>query len=245
MQGHVQDCFQNGTQARASRATHYQFTLMNPFFNPGPDPEHPGCADPDRRREPLHGTSWPVSSATGCVCTRLRPSASPKRSLVPAIQDGRREGWDARPADIDLIGAPFLAVAPTMKSGVEAGQARGQAAHRILRLHTHLPFGARVPRLDATSANELHQLSRERGSWTELPKQSSRTRCSTNGPSSATAEDFSWRTRSRERCSGCSSRHRPPRPAARHCAAEEDWLRETLAKIRQELSKRRSTEPFA
>lgn len=156
------DTFQNGTRPEFE-GEHYRFTLMNPFFNPGPI-EHP--------RVPVHLAAvnpyMARLSAELCDGLRLHPVATfryAREVVLPAVAEGAAASGRAA-ADIEVIGAPFLAVADT-EEGVEA--ARGA-------LKQHIAFYCSTPTYHAVLHHhgwtdigiDLHQLSRE-GRWQEMP----------------------------------------------------------------------------
>jgi len=144
---------------------HYQFTLMSPFFNPGPI-EHPHI--------PIHlaAVNPYMARLAGELCDglRLHPVATfryAREVLLPAIAAGSgKAGRDA--SAFDLIGAPFLAIARDRKGVAEARRALKQhiafyastrTYHSVLEFHGWLDVG-----------HELHRLSRE-GKWREMPAQ--------------------------------------------------------------------------
>ncbi len=145
-------------------AEHYRFSLMNPFFNPGPI-EHPNV--------PIYlaAVNPYMARLAGELCDglRLHPIATFRytREVVrPAIEAGAKQaGRD--PSEIDVIGAPFLAIARD-EQGVEAARralkqhiafyASTRTYHAVLEFHGWLDIG-----------HELHQMSRE-GKWKEMPE---------------------------------------------------------------------------
>jgi probable F420-dependent oxidoreductase len=138
---------------------------MNPFFNPGPI-EHPEV--------PIHlaAVNPYMARLAGELGDglRLHPIATFRYSrevVLPAIEAGAKKAG-RQPAEIDLIGAPFLAVAAD-EAGVEAAK---QA------LKQHIAFYASTPTYHAVLefhgwqevGQELHRLSRT-GGWKEMPNQ--------------------------------------------------------------------------
>jgi len=144
---------------------HYRFSLMSPFFNPGPI-DHPHV--------PIHlaAVNPYMSRLAGELCDglRLHPIATFKYArevVLPAIATGAaKAGRD--PSEFDLIGAPFLAIARD-EDGVAAARralkqhiafyASTRTYHAVLEFHGWLDVG-----------QELHRLSRE-GKWKEMPAQ--------------------------------------------------------------------------
>ncbi len=138
---------------------------MNPFFNPGPiDYPHPQIH--------LAAVNPYMAHLAGELCDglRLHPIATfryTREVVVPSLEAGA-EASGRKLADLDLIGAPFLAVAKT-EEGVEAAKralkqhiafyASTRTYHSVLKFHGWLDVG-----------NSLHQMSRE-GRWKEMPGQ--------------------------------------------------------------------------
>jgi probable F420-dependent oxidoreductase len=143
---------------------HYQFTLLPPFFNPGPieHPDVPVC---------IAGVNHYMAQLAGELCDalRLHPIATfrfAREVVMPAIERGAKRA-DREASRVELIGAPFLAVGQD-EAELEAakGGLRQQIAfyastptyHPVLELHGWGELGS-----------ELHRLSRE-GRWTEMPE---------------------------------------------------------------------------
>jgi probable F420-dependent oxidoreductase len=156
--------FQNGAKPDFE-GEHYRFSLMSPFFNPGPI-EHPHI--------PIHlaAVNPYMSRLAGELCDglRLHPIATfryAREVVLPAIAAGAsKAGRDA--SEIDLIGAPFLAIARDGEGVAAARSALKQhiafyastrTYHAVLEFHGWLDVG-----------HELHRLSRE-GKWREMPAQ--------------------------------------------------------------------------
>lgn len=155
------DTFQNGTKP-GFEGDHYRFTLMNPFFNPGPI-DHPHV--------PIHlaAVNPYMARLAGELCDglRLHPVATfryTREVVLPAVAEGAaRSGRDA--AEVELIGAPFLAVARN-----EDGLAEAAAD-----LKQHVAFYCSTPTYHAVLEHhgwsdvgeQLHRLSRE-GRWAEM-----------------------------------------------------------------------------
>ncbi len=156
------DSFQSGTRPDF-KGEYYQFSLMPPFFNPGPI-EHPHVPIQIAAVNPYMGRL----AGELCDGLRLHPIATfrfAREVVVPAIAEGAETaGRDV--SEIDLIGAPFLALARD-EEGVES-------AKRALK--QHIAFYGSTPTyhsvLDFHGWSEigqaLHKLSRE-GQWKQMP----------------------------------------------------------------------------
>ena len=158
------ETFQSGEKP-SFRGKDYQFTLMNPFFNPGPI-EHP--------QVPIYlaAVNTYMARLAGELCDglRLHPIATfryTREVVLPAVRAGA-EAAGRKLADVDMIGAPFLAIAKDAE-GVDAAKralkqhiafyASTRTYHAVLEFHGWLEVG-----------HELHRLSRE-GKWKEMPDQ--------------------------------------------------------------------------
>ena len=214
------ESFQTGAKP-AFRGEHYQFTLCPPFFNPGPI-EHPHVPIQIAAVNPYMGRL----AGELCDGLRLHPIATfrfVREVLVPAIAAGAEKAG-RRASDVDLIGAPFLAIARD-----EAGLLR---ARRDLK--QHIAFYASTPTYHSVlefhgwqdTAQALHRLSRE-GRWKEMPDAISDAMLD-EWAIVATADDFVERTR--ERCRGLFSTLLLDLPA--ELRADDDWVRETVAGLR-------------
>ncbi|MFT5441469.1 MAG: putative F420-dependent oxidoreductase [Myxococcota bacterium] len=143
---------------------HYSFSLMNPFFNPGPI-DYPAP-------EILIAAVNPyMARLAGELCDglRLHPISTfdfTAKSVLPAIAEGaKRAGRDAN--DIDVVGAPFLCLAKD-EEGVRAAMEDQKQ---------HIAFYASTPTYHSVlehhdwmdTAQELHQMTRA-GKWNELSK---------------------------------------------------------------------------
>lgn len=157
------ETFRNGEQPSYFRGQHYQFTLMPPFFNPGPI-EYP--------QVPIYiaAVNPYMARLAGELCDglRLHPISTfrfTREVVLPAIEAGVKKSG-RRFADVDVVGAPFIAVGENEK-GVEAAKralkqhiafyASTRTYHSVLEFHGWGDVGL-----------ELHQLSRE-GKWREMP----------------------------------------------------------------------------
>jgi probable F420-dependent oxidoreductase len=158
------DAFQNGGRPNFE-SEHYQFSLMAPFFNPGPI-EHPHV--------PLYiaAVNNYMARLSGEVCDGLRlhpisTFAHTRAEVLPSVETGAKKSG-RQLSDIDIIGAPFLAIG-TNEEEVETAKQD---------LKQHIAFYASTPTyhsvlefhdwMDVAAA--LHQLSRA-GKWTEMPNQ--------------------------------------------------------------------------
>jgi len=157
--------FRNPKQPTYFEGEHYRFTLMTPFFNPGPI-EYP---DP-----PIYIAAVNTYNARLCgqLCDGLRahPVATfryTEQVLMPAIEQGALKAGRSL-ADIDIVGSPFLALGAD-EEGVEKAKtalkqqiafyASTPSYHSVLEFHGWLEVGQR-----------LFELSKQ-GKWTDMPKQ--------------------------------------------------------------------------
>jgi probable F420-dependent oxidoreductase len=157
--------FQNPREPEYFEGEHYRYTLMSPFFNPGPI-EHPDI--------PIYIAAVNTYNARLCgeLCAGLRAHpvatfAYSRDVIMPAIAEGAARAGRSL-ADIDVVGSPFLAVAADAE-GVEKAKAAlkqhiafyasTRTYHSVLSYHGWEDLGAK-----------LHRLSVE-GKWTELPLQ--------------------------------------------------------------------------
>jgi len=158
------EAFQSGARPDF-RGEHYQFTLMSPFFNPGPI-EHPHV--------PIYlaAVNPYMAKLSGELCDGLRlhpisTFAHTRAEVLPQVEAGARKSGRSR-ADIDVIGAPFLAIGDDAEGVEQAKQA----------LKQHIAFYASTPTYHSVLefhdwmdvAEALHKLSRE-GRWTDMPSQ--------------------------------------------------------------------------
>jgi probable F420-dependent oxidoreductase len=104
----VWDCWQNGTELDF-RSDHYDLTLMNPLFDPGPI---------DQPTIPIHvaAVNAGMARVAGRVADGLRPHPICTRRyldqvLVPAIAEGARQA--GRTADsVEICASPLIVTAP-------------------------------------------------------------------------------------------------------------------------------------
>jgi len=156
--------FQTGERPEFT-GEHYQFTLMSPFFNPGPI-EHPHV--------PIYiaAVNNYMARLSGELCDGLRlhpisTFAHTRAEVLPAVEAGATTSGRIL-ADIDIVGAPFLAIGAT--------EEEVETAKRDLK--QHIAFYASTPTYHSVLefhgwmdvAAELHGLSRA-GKWTEMPEQ--------------------------------------------------------------------------
>jgi probable F420-dependent oxidoreductase len=154
--------FQDGKSPEYFKGEHYQFTLLPPFFNPGPI-DHPHVPID------LAAVNGYMARTAGELCDglRLHPISSFRHTrevILPAIAEGARRAGRS-PSEIDLIAAPFL-VTGRGEAEVEAAKqalkqriafyASTPAYHPVLEFHGWMDL-----------AHELHRLSRE-GKWREM-----------------------------------------------------------------------------
>jgi len=158
------EAFQTGGKPRFE-SEHYQFSLMAPFFNPGPI-EHPHV--------PIYiaAVNNYMARLSGEICDGLRlhpisTFAHTRAEVLPSVAAGAKKAGRTL-ADVDIIGAPFLAIG--------RDEAEVEAAKQDLK--QHIAFYASTPTYHSVLefhgwmdvAASLHQLSRA-GKWTEMPDQ--------------------------------------------------------------------------
>jgi probable F420-dependent oxidoreductase len=157
------ESFQNPRKPSTFTGEHYQFTMMPPFFNPGPI-EH--------SRIPIYiaAVNTYMAGLAGELCdgVRVHPISTFRHNrevLVPTIAKGAEKSGRSL-SDIDVVGCPFLAASENAE-GLEAAKAavRQRIAfyastrtyHSVLEFHGWGDVG-----------RELHRLSLE-GKWREMP----------------------------------------------------------------------------
>jgi probable F420-dependent oxidoreductase len=154
--------FQGGARPEF-RGDHYQFTLMSPFFNPGPN-QHPDV--------PIHISAVNRHNCrlAGELCdgNRMHPLNTPayiKDVIRPAVENGcRASGRDI--TEVEIVANPFTI---TGKGRAELDEARAL-------IRRHISFYASTPTYFAVmehhgwreTGQHLHSLSRE-GRWQEMP----------------------------------------------------------------------------
>jgi probable F420-dependent oxidoreductase len=156
--------FANPRKPTYFEGEHYKFTLMPPFFNPGPI---------DYPAPPIHiaAVNKYMCRLAGEMCDglRLHPIATFKYTaevIRPAIERGTRKAG-RKLSDVDIVGAPFLAIG---KNGQEITAAKNALRQRISfyastrTYHSVLDFHGWVD-----VGLELHELSLK-GKWQEMPR---------------------------------------------------------------------------
>ncbi len=157
----IWDCWQNGTPLNF-RGKHYTFTLMTPFFNPGPI-EHP--------RIPVHiaAVNAFMARLAGEICDgiRLHSFLSPKylrEVIIPAVQAGAARAGRALD-DFELAGAGFVIAGRT-----EADLApQREAVRRQLAFYASTRTYRPVMAIHGwgETVDQLHRLSLQ-GRWAEM-----------------------------------------------------------------------------
>lgn len=155
--------FQTPDKPTFFEGQHYQFTLIPPFFNPGPI-DHPHV--------PLYvaAVNPYMARLSGEICDglRLHPIATFRYTrdvILPAIAQGFEKSG-RKSADFDLVGAPFMALGRDA-SEVERAKdklrrqiafyASTRSYHGVLAYHGWEDVGAKLHRLSVS------------GKWAELP----------------------------------------------------------------------------
>lgn len=213
------ETFQNGTKP-AFKGEEYHFTLMNPFFNPGPI-DHPHI--------PIHlaAVNPYMARLSGELCDGLRvhPIATfdyVTKVIGPAVAEGAAKAGRAL-ADIDLIGAPFLAVATDDEGVVRAREELKQhiafysstrTYHAVLDHHGWTDIGL-----------ELHEMSKT-GRWAEMSGMITDEMVD-EWAIVCRADEFT--SKLVNRCVGTFSTVLLDLP--NELRADEDWLAETVASI--------------
>ncbi len=155
--------FRNPDKPSYFEGQHYRFTLLPPFFNPGPI-EHP--------QVPLYAAAANpfMARLAGEMCEglRLHPIATFRYArdvILPAVAAGAERGG-RQPASFDLVGAPFMALG--------RDEAQLEAAKHALR--KQIAFYASTRSYHGVLAHhgwqdiglELHRLS-VAGEWSRMP----------------------------------------------------------------------------
>lgn len=155
--------FQQPEQPTYYEGEHYSFTMLPPFFNPGPI-EHPQL--------PIYAAAANIGMArlSGELCEglRLHPIATfryTREAILPAVVEGAQKAGRSIDA-FDLVGAPFMALGRNEAELQQAKDAlRKQIAfyastrsyHAVLAHHGWQDIG-----------QELHRLS-VAGQWAQMP----------------------------------------------------------------------------
>jgi probable F420-dependent oxidoreductase len=216
------ESFQNPRRCSTFEGEHYRFTLLPPFFNPGP------IEDP---RIPIYiaAVNTYMAGLAGELCDgiRVHPISTfshNREVLIPNVEKGAKKAGRA-PSDVDIVGAPFLAVSREA-AGLEAAKAAvkqriafyasTRTYHAVLDFHGWTDVG-----------QELHRLSLE-GKWTEMPKLISDEMLE-EFAIVAVGDDLAPKLK--ERTQGIfSSVTLEGVPAL---AADREWLRRTISVLRQ------------
>jgi probable F420-dependent oxidoreductase len=156
--------FANPKKPTYFEGEHYKFTLMPPFFNPGPI---------DYPAPPIHiaAVNKYMCRVAGELCDglRLHPLATFKYTaqvIRPAVEAGARKAG-RKLSDVDIVGAPFLAIGKDDKEIAAAKNALRQRIsfyastrtyHSVLDFHGWTDVGL-----------QLHELSLK-GKWQEMPR---------------------------------------------------------------------------
>ena len=155
--------FQEGKQPVPFEGEHYRFTLLPPFFNPGPI-EYPP--------PPIYiaAVNAYMCRLGGELCdgVRLHPIgtfAYTRDRVLPTIAAGAATAGRTL-ADLDIVGAPFLAIGRDEKE-VEAAK-RALKQHVAFYASTRTYHGVLAFHGWEDVGQKLHQLSRE-GKWTDMP----------------------------------------------------------------------------
>jgi len=156
--------FQNGNTPQHFTGRHYQFTLISPFFNPGPNPSphvpiYLAAVNPYNCR--LAGEL--------CEGVRLHPLTGERYTrdvVLSAIAEGARKAGRTR-KDIDVVGMPFIA------TGANAEEVRQAVQDVKQRISFYASTRTYHPVLEHNGWGEigrtLHQMSLE-GKWNEMPR---------------------------------------------------------------------------
>ncbi len=160
----IWDCWQNGTKLDF-RGEHYTFTLMTPFFNPGPI-EHPHV------RIYVSALNPYICRLAGELCDGIRLHAfnTPKYFrdvILPNLEAGAKKAGRSL-ADIDISGGNFI-IAGDTEEEIERGK---QDTRRQVSFYGSTRTYKSV--MDAhgwgDTALKLHRMSSE-GLWTEMAEE--------------------------------------------------------------------------
>jgi len=155
--------FQDGKRPTYFEGKHYQFTLLPPFFNPGPSP-HPHVPIYIAAVNPY------MCRLAGELCDglRLHPIATfryTKEVVLPAVAAGAGKAVRSLSA-VDVVGAPFLAIG---RDEAEIAAAKDSLRQRIAfyastrTYHSVLEFHGWID-----AGLELHRLSVQ-NKWQDMP----------------------------------------------------------------------------
>lgn len=212
--------FADASHKPSFEGEHYRFTLMSPFFNPGPIP-HPPVPVLVAAVNPY------MARLAGELCDglRLHPIATfryTREVVLPAVARGAAAAGRP-PENVEIVGAPFLAVT---SDGVGLETARAALKQQIA-FYGSTPTYSSVLAFHGweDTAAELHALSRA-GRWQEM------------GSRISDAMLDEWAivcTRDElaetivRRCKGLFDAVLLDLP--RRLREDEDWVRETVATI--------------
>jgi probable F420-dependent oxidoreductase len=156
--------FADGEKPTYFEGEHFKFKLISPFFNPGPI-DHPA--------PPIYiaAVNKYMSRLGGELCDglRLHPIGTfryTREIVLPTIEAGAKKAG-RKLADVDVVGAPFLAIGPDEAAVEKAKQAVKQHVSFYASTRTYHTVLAHHGWEDV--GTELHRLSRE-GKWQALPK---------------------------------------------------------------------------
>lgn len=155
--------FQNPAKPTYFEGEHYRFTLISPFFNPGPI-DHPHV--------PLYvaAVNPYMARLSGEVCDglRLHPIATFRYTrdvIVPAVAEGAARAGRTLES-FDFVGAPFMALGRTWQEVEQAKEklrrqisfyGSTRSYHAVFAHHGWEDVGARLHRLSVA------------GRWAEMP----------------------------------------------------------------------------
>ena len=104
----IWDAWQNGTRL-AFHGEHYNFSLMTPFFSPGPSHQPP----PPIFVSAVNAYNCRVAGEV-CEGVSLHPLSSPefvREKVLPSVADGATRA-DRDPGSVRLTGSPFIITGP-------------------------------------------------------------------------------------------------------------------------------------
>ncbi len=160
----IWDCWQNGSKLDF-RGEHYTFTLMTPFFNPGPI-EHPHV------RIYISAVNPYMCRLAGELCDGIRLHAfnTPKyfrEVILPNLEAGAKKAGRSL-ADIDVCGGSFIIAGETE---AEIEQVKGDTRRQVAFYGSTRTYKAVLDALGwGDTALKLHRMSSE-GLWTEMADQ--------------------------------------------------------------------------
>ena len=155
------DTFQNGTPPSYT-GEHYQFTLMSPFFNPGPVGDG---------HVPIYiaalNTYMARLSGELCDGVRLHPLGTfeyTRDVMIPAIEAGAKKAG-RKLSDIDIVGSPFLV---TGRDQAEVDAAKAATKTQIAFYASTRTYHVVLEHHGwGDAGRELHRLSLE-GKWQDM-----------------------------------------------------------------------------